>query len=439
MHKYCKLHFVIALFVLLCFCPLVNGFLITSDLADVYALSPNMVTCQASGQGTHANFRDISSEDMESFHVSGGNSVENKWVQATWGYYASGFPAEFPEEGNIFCGVFATAWVTHSALAFDGPKSGYVFDGVSAQAKQTFDISIGPIDDDAPQVPDFPITIKVNALMEVSGTSGLDMGNCKTIFSLEEHKPGPTPRVLYSEMEYKADVETGDPILYEVDEMGLTKLESGKNGAMAFVFQDVKLKPATIYRASLYILAGAYSTSEPEDVDSESLAFGYLDPSFSFSPDFEFEDEFALYISPGTIKQSSEKTSFDLEITQDGQEVESISTKNGLVSIRACGFEDSTENSYFIWGAMDPHISDLDGTYSDSCFVFDPTSIDSDSQTINVVLLSSNEPISTSISIDVLEHVENTYENEIKIEIYLIVLLAGVAILTVLFFVKKRK
>ena len=186
--------------------------------------------------------------------VAGGSDKTNRWAYASWNYYAHGFPAKYPNDGNIFCGVFAGAEVSHSQSAWDGQKSGYVYDGVSATAIQIFDIAIGPLDESVMDVEDFPFTVKVNTFMEIGGTSSVDMGRCSAYFSLELKKlTGGSFRVLYAKAELVAEPESNDPLFSVCDDpIGLSKVKIGADHKYStFVFDNIKLKPNTIYRATL--------------------------------------------------------------------------------------------------------------------------------------------------------------------------------------------
>ena len=78
-------------------------------------------------------------------------------------------------------------------------------------------------------------------------------------------------------------------------------------------------------------------------------------------------------------------------------------------------------SSKFVWSAIYPNISDVDGDYYDSNFVFDPSNLTLDSPTINVVLLSSEASLSASQELSVASSVESQEGTESEIILYIIV------------------
>ena len=186
-------------------------------------------------------------------------------------------------------------------------------------------------------VEDFPFTVKVNTFMEIGGTSSVDMGRCSAYFSLELKKlTGGSFRVLYAKAELVAEPESNDPLFSVCDDpIGLSKVKIGADHKYStFVFDNIKLKPNTIYRATLSISAAAYSTFTFEDDSSESWASGWMDPSFSFASDFQYPDDYVLYFSPGVITEDgANESDLTLSIEQEGEQVDEVNKDKGLVTV----------------------------------------------------------------------------------------------------------
>jgi hypothetical protein len=442
--KYCFLLCVVA-FWLFCSNSIVNGLIVISDLGDVMMLSPGIIRSNASGQGTHSSFHDPElgyNDPIPS--VAGGGDTINRWVHAKWNYYAHGFEAEYPNDGNVFCGVFASAEVSHSQSAWDGQKSGYVYDGVSAGALQSFDIAIGPLDEDAPEVENIPFTIKVNTFMDIGGSSPNDMGRAKAYFSFVEKKlTGGSTQILFVEVELAAETEFGRQFFNVYDNpIGLSDWRSGNDDSYSiFVFEDIKLKLATIYQATLWINTGAYSSFTFEDDSSQSWASGWMDPSFSFSSDFQYKDDFAMYISPGVIIEDGvEDSELELRMEQGNKQINEVAKDEGLVTVTALSEGFSADGSpKYVWSAMHPDINDVDGDYFDSTFVFDPSNLTSGSQTINVLLASKQDSLSESLRFEIISD-DNTEIDNLPLEVYFVIaLLATIIAALVIGFVVRKK
>ena len=428
-------------------CTTVYGLTFQSDSGEIYALSPVKLQSGASGQGTHSNFDDGPELDSKEYwpFVAGADQKTNRWVQVSWDYFAYGFDAEPPDNGNIFCGVFASSKVAHSQSDWDGPKSGSVHDSVSSQSNLDFEIAIGPKDENAPILRSIPFNIKVNLFMDIGGSSKQDMGNAYAVFHLTENRmTGRDIRILDAQSS-RFIHETDEPVTFlpTKGEYGLTDLQTSDDDKyVSFIFENVMLKPETIYLIELSITAGAWSDFTSKETTSESTASGWMDPSIEFSPDFEYPNDFVIYVSPGLLAQdTSEEPKLNIISEQGGEEVNQIASDGGLVTISASTNDLNQDNSStYLWSAMNSFVTDLDGNYHDSSFLFDPLTLDPGLYTMNVISfsdqISSKGVLPLSIDSDLVSEEDVASDNT-----YLLIALAVVVgiIIVVFFMIKKRK
>jgi hypothetical protein len=389
---------------------------IEPEKGKVIHLSQVLRSADASGQGTHSNFLDPKSVGEPVLAVMGNEHKTNRWVNARYSYYADGFDAELTEGGKIFAGVWTTADVSHSQAAWDGQKSGSVFDSVSANSRLYFEFMIWPESGVAPTTKTIPINIEVNILMDVSASSRDDAGHSSASIILEQD----SKRIRALDIQRVA-VEGKEPVTLgiNVDELppGTSGLINDDGKSVSMEFFNLLLEPNKPYRIRLFAKAGAWSAFTTKDTNSHASASTFIDPSIRFSPDFTNPDDYKILVSQGLINEGlAMEPRITLSMAQGGKELTQVDVDGGPVTFIAPTVMDQNGDTEYVWSAMDSNIYDTDGVYFDNSYTFDPSELQPGPYTMHLITFPPLDPNRGLIRFEVTSSSQTEPEQELRHE-----------------------
>ena len=404
--KFFKRFILVLLFASLLSCVIssirVLGTKIESDKGQVGVLSDTMRSSSASGQGTHTNFKDPQVSGLKPEHtVVNFLHKTNRWVTINYYYYAHGFNASFAEEDNINAGIIAMSGISYSQASWDGQKSGYVYDTVTARSSILFEFMFLTVGEKRAKT--IPVSIGVNMKMEVMTDSDDDYARAYADVKLYQDSKELRHYWVKSTSE-KGEEPVTKPIL--IDELPISSGPCsilGDDEQIYFSFNQLELEPYKKYRLHLTGSASVHGTFMPEDTTGGAKASIVVDPSIHISPDFPDADDYYVLISPGLIDENhTEESTITLSLLQGGEEVTQVDVDGGPVSMVAPTVLDRNFTTSYMWSSMDPNFIDIDGEPFDSNFTFDPSEIQPGLYTVHLLTYPPLDPGRGSINFNIV-------------------------------------
>jgi hypothetical protein len=381
------------------------GIEIKSSEGQAVMLSETLRSSDANGQGTHTNFRDP--QESGRFHtVVNFAHKTNRWVRIEYHYYAHGFNATFAENDNINAGVIAMAGLSYSQASWDGQKSGYVYDTVTARSNIMFEFMLTTTKQHA-DVKKIPVSIGINIMMEVMAISEDDYARSEAFIELFQDSK------LLRQFWFKRIASEGkEPVSTPItkEDMDKQRARSGETTVMFdenhekvyFHFTELQLEPGKVYSLRLTGSASTNGNFKPDDETGGATASIVIDPSIHVSPEFPYPDDYYVLVSPDLIDESLAEPKIALSMTQNGEEVTQIDVNGGLVTIVAPTSLGQNITTTYFWSAIDSNFNDLDEKLFDNNYTFDPGELQPGSYTVHLGTFPPLNPSKGSINFNVV-------------------------------------